>query len=226
MVELERLRFGYGREALFRDMDLVLEPGAIYGLLGLNGAGKSTLLKLIAGLLFPASGRASVLGHEPAQRKPAFLSSLFVLPEELNVPGITDREYVAARAPFYPDFDRPRLERHLEELEVPRGRKLSSLSHGQQKKFLLSFGLATNASLLMLDEPTAGVSPVVMDDLFDRILEIRGTGIAILMVEQNAAQALSIADRGYVLVTGENRHTDTGAALLADPEVRRSFLGG
>ena len=78
----------------------------------------------------------------------------------------------------------------------------------------------------MLDEPTAGVSPVVMDDLFDRILEIRATGIAILMVEQNAAQALSIADRGYVLVTGENRYTDTGAALLADPEVRRSFLGG
>ena len=86
--------------------------------------------------------------------------------------------------------------------------------------------LMTEPRLLMLDEPTAGVSPVVMDDLFDRILEIRATGIAILMVEQNAAQALSIADRGYVLVTGENRHTDTGAALLADPEVRRSFLGG
>ena len=86
--------------------------------------------------------------------------------------------------------------------------------------------LMTEPRLLMLDEPTAGVSPVVMDDLFDRILEIRATGIAILMVEQNAAQALTIADRGYVLVTGQNRHTDTGEALLADPEVRRSFLGG
>ena len=169
MVELERLQFGYGSETLFRDTNLTLEPGAIYGLLGLNGAGKSTLLRLIAGLLFPASGRVSVLGHEPARRKPAFLSSLFVLPEELNVPGITDREYLAARAPFYPDFDRPRLERHLEELEVPRGRKLSSLSHGQQKKFLLSFGLATNASLLLLDEPTNGLD-IPSKGLFRRLV--------------------------------------------------------
>ena len=169
MVELKGLRFGYGREPLFRDADLSLRPGAICGLLGLNGAGKSTLLRLIAGLLFPSSGRVSVLGHEPARRKPAFLSSLFVLPEELNVPGITDREYVAARASFYPDFDGPRLERHLEELEVPRGRKLSSLSHGQQKKFLLSFGLATNATLLMLDEPTNGLD-IPSKGLFRRLV--------------------------------------------------------
>ena len=169
MVELERLQFGYGSETLFRDTNLTLEPGAIYGLLGLNGAGKSTLLRLIAGLLFPASGRVSVLGHEPARRKPAFLSSLFVLPEELNVSGITDREYISARAPFYPDFDRPRLERHLEELEVPQGRKLSSLSHGEQKKFLLSFGLATKASLLILDEPTNGLD-IPSKGLFRRLI--------------------------------------------------------
>ena len=86
--------------------------------------------------------------------------------------------------------------------------------------------LLDSTTVLMLDEPTAGVSPIVMDELFDRILEVRATGMAILMVEQNARQALAIADRGYVLVTGENRHTDTGEALLADPEVRRSFLGG
>ena len=84
----------------------------------------------------------------------------------------------------------------------------------------------TKPQVLMLDEPTAGVSPIVMDELFDRILEIRQTGVAILMVEQNARQALNIADRGYVLVTGENRYTDTGQALLANPEVRASFLGG
>jgi len=157
MMELERLCFGYGREPLFRGMNLTLKPGAIYGLLGLNGAGKSTLLRLIAGLLFPSSGRVSVLGHEPARRKPAFLSSLFVLPEELNLPGITDREYVSARAPLYPAFDRDRMEQRLEELEVPRGRRLTELSQGQKKKFLLSFGLATNAPLLMLDEPTNGL---------------------------------------------------------------------
>ena len=169
MVEAERLRFGYGSEALFRNMDLSLRPGGIHGLVGLNGAGKSTLLRLVAGLLFPAAGRVRVLGHEPSRREPGFLSRLFVLPEELNVPGITDREYLAARAPFYPGFDHARMERHLEEFEVPRGRKLTSLSHGQKKKFLLAFGLSTNASLVMMDEPTNGLD-IPSKGLFRRLV--------------------------------------------------------
>ncbi|MDD9980064.1 MAG: ABC transporter ATP-binding protein [Gammaproteobacteria bacterium] len=169
MVEVERLRFGYGSEALFRNMDLSLRPGGIHGLVGLNGAGKSTLLRLVAGLLFPAAGRLRVLGHEPSRREPGFLSRLFVLPEELNVPGITDREYLAARSPFYPGFDHVRMERHLEELEVPRGRTLTRLSHGQRKKFLLAFGLSTNASLVMLDEPTNGLD-IPSKGLFRRLV--------------------------------------------------------
>ena len=191
MLELKGLRFGYGREPLFRDTDLTLRPGAIYGLLGLNGAGKSTLLRLIAGLLFPASGRMRVLGHEPARRKPAFLSSLFMLPEELNVPGITDREYITVRAPFYPTFDRARMERHLEELEVPRGRKLTELSQGQKKKFLLSFGLATNAPLIMLDEPTNGLD-IPSKGLFRRLV----------------AEALE-DDRTFVVSTHQVRDVET-----------------
>ena len=190
MVELEKLRFGYGPEALFRDVDLRLNPGGIYGLLGLNGAGKSTLLRLMAGLLFPASGQVRVLGHVPARRKSAFLSNLFVLPEELNVPGVTDREYVAARAPLYPEFDRARLERHLEELEVPRGRKLTALSHGQKKKFLLSFGLATNASLIILDEPTNGLD-IPSKGLFRRLI----------------AEAL-VDDRTFVIATHQVRDVE------------------
>ena len=102
----------------------------------------------------------------------------------------------------------------------------SELSGGMRKRAGLARALALDPEIVFLDEPTAGVSPIVMDELFDRILEIRQTGVAILMVEQNARQALSIADKGFVLVIGENRYTDTGAALLADPEVRRSFLGG
>ena len=203
MVELKELRFGYGREPLFRNADLSLRPGAIYGLLGLNGAGKSTLLRLIAGLLFPSAGRVRVLGHEPARRKPAFLSSLFMLPEELNVPGITDREYVAARASFYPDFDGPRLERHLEELEVPRGRKLSSLSHGQQKKFLLSFGLATNASLLMLDEPTNGLD-IPSKGLFRRLVaEALGDDRIFLVSTHQVRDVEALIDSILVLHEGE-----------------------
>jgi branched-chain amino acid transport system ATP-binding protein len=100
------------------------------------------------------------------------------------------------------------------------------LSGGQRQQVAVGRALMSQPAVLMLDEPTAGVSPIVMDELFDRILEIRQTGVAILMVEQNARQALHIADRGFVLVVGENRHTDTGSALLANPEVRRSFLGG
>jgi branched-chain amino acid transport system ATP-binding protein len=100
------------------------------------------------------------------------------------------------------------------------------LSGGQRQQVAVGRALMSQPAVLMLDEPTAGVSPIVMDELFDRILEVRQSGVAILMVEQNARQALNIADRGFVLVVGENRHTDSGRALLADPEVRRSFLGG
>ena len=107
-----------------------------------------------------------------------------------------------------------------------RDRPAGELSGGQRQQVAVGRALMTEPAVLMLDEPTAGVSPIVMDDLFERMLEIRSAGIAILMAEQNARQALAIADRGYVLVTGENRFTDSGRALLANPEVRRSFLGG
>ena len=111
-------------------------------------------------------------------------------------------------------------------LKEKRQQPAGELSGGQRQQVAVGRALMTQPTVLMLDEPTAGVSPIVMDELFDRILEVAKTGIAVIMVEQNARQALEIADRGFVLVQGENRYTDTGAALLADPEVRKAFLGG
>ena len=157
MLEARQLGFGYGTQPLFVDTEFTLAPGNIYGLLGLNGAGKSTLLRLMTGLLFPKAGRLRALGHDPARRDPSFLADIFMLPEELNVPGITGEQYVAIRAPFYPRFDRAHLEHCLQAFEIPGDKRLTKLSHGQQKKFLLSFGLACEASLLLLDEPTNGL---------------------------------------------------------------------
>lgn len=169
MVEVKALDFGYGSKPLFEHTNLALESGRIYGLLGQNGAGKSTLLRLLSGLLFPRSGAIAVANHEPARREPSFLADLFVLPENLNIPAVTDREYVRSLSPFYPKFDRECLARYLGELHVPRGRELTSLSLGQQKKFLLSFGLACNVSLLLLDEPTNGLD-IPSKGLFRRLV--------------------------------------------------------
>lgn len=169
LIEITDLSFGYRRSPLFTHLDMRLEPGNVYGLLGINGAGKSTLLKLMIGLLFPDAGRVATLGRETGRRDPGLLSRVFLLPEEMNMPGVTDREYLTIRAPFYPGFDRAMFERCVTELEVPRGRKLTALSHGQQKKFLLAFGLASGASVLVLDEPTNGLD-IPSKSLFRRLV--------------------------------------------------------
>lgn len=157
MIQVENMNFGYGREALFSDLDLTLTPGNIYGLLGVNGAGKTTLLKLVTGLLFAQSGSVRSLGYDPAGREPGFLAQVFELPEELNVPNVTDREFLAVRAPFYPKFDHERFDAYVREFQLPRNRRLTTYSYGQKKKFLLSFGLACQSALLLMDEPTNGL---------------------------------------------------------------------
>jgi ABC-2 type transport system ATP-binding protein len=157
MIEINQVGFAYGREELFRGLNLTLAPGNIYGLLGMNGAGKTTLLRLMSGLLFTEAGSVRAFGSDPARRDPSFLANVFALPEELNLPTATDREYLAMRAPFYPNFDYARFERYTQELEIPRGRRLTTLSYGQKKKFLLSFGLACQSALLIMDEPTNGL---------------------------------------------------------------------
>ena len=156
-VEINQLAFSYGKEQLFASLDVGLQRGNMYGLLGKNGAGKTSMLKLIAGLLFPQAGEVRVFDQEPADRTPSFLSEIFFLPEDLYLPAMSIREYISIYAPFYPRFDHEALAARLDEFEVPAGKKLNALSYGQKKKFLIAFGLASNAALCLLDEPTNGL---------------------------------------------------------------------
>ena len=152
------MSFGYRRNRLLYDgLNLSLSPGAIYGLLGPNGAGKSTLLRLLSGLLYPKSGQVRVGDHTPADRKPAFLEDLFLVPEEFYLPPVRIRQFVDSNAPFYPHFDRAQMARYVAEFGLTDDQKLSELSYGQKKKVLIGFGLATNTAVLLMDEPTNGL---------------------------------------------------------------------
>lgn len=158
MVRIRNLHFGYSnRGPLFENLSLALDRGHIYGLLGKNGAGKSTLLKNIVGLAFPQAGTCLVDGRPAAARQPTTLEDLFFLPEELHVPALTADQFAAHTAGFYPKFSAVLLHRYLSELEVPREVKLTQLSFGQQKKFMIAFALAANTGLLVMDEPTNGL---------------------------------------------------------------------
>jgi ABC-2 type transport system ATP-binding protein len=158
MVRIRNLDFGYSRRVpLFQNLNLSLDRGHIYGLLGKNGAGKTTLLKNIVGLAFPWAGTCLIDEQPAAARRPAVLEDLFFLPEEVVVPALTAEQFVAHTAGFYPRFNAEQFYEYLQELEVLRGVKLNKFSHGQQKKFMIAFALATNTRLLVLDEPTNGL---------------------------------------------------------------------
>jgi len=227
MIEVNHLTFGYGRETLFRDMDMKLAPGSIYGLLGVNGAGKSTLLKVMTGLLFADEGKLTSLGFDPARRDPGFLARVFFLPEELNIPGITDVQYESLIAPFYPGFSHEQFMRYLKEFEVPRNRRLTQMSFGQKKKFLLSFGLACNTELLVLDEPTNGLD-IPSKGLFRRLVAeaLNDNQIFIISTHQvrdveNLIDRLVILHQGRVLLHQSMEAISTGmhmAHSLARPD--------
>ena len=158
MVSIKSLEFSYGRKVVLSDLNLQLDKGNIYGLLGRNGAGKTTLLKLISGELFHRTGEIRVLGSIPAKRTPALLSDIFYIPEEFTLPPASMEEYEKIMSPFYRGFSPERFHRYLNEFELNGTRdKLTKMSYGQKKKFLLAFGLASGTSLLLLDEPTNGL---------------------------------------------------------------------
>jgi len=157
MIEIKNLSFAYTRQKLFSDLNLSLVPGGICGLLGKNGAGKTTLLKLISGLRFPQEGEMQIMGKNPSRRSPDFLQELVFLPEVFDLPPVTPRQYRMLYSPFYPRFSVERFNSLLEQFEITGGKKLTTLSYGQKKKFLIAFGLATNGRFILLDEPTNGL---------------------------------------------------------------------
>jgi len=158
MIEIQNLSFGYRKKKLlYHDLTLTLETGSIYGLLGKNGAGKSTLLKNLSGLLFPVKGSISVNGFTPGCRLPAFLETIYLIPEEVHVPSLTIQAYEKLFSPFYPSFDPEQFYNYLEQLNVKDEGRLNTLSFGQQKKFIIAFALACNTRILLMDEPTNGL---------------------------------------------------------------------
>ena len=223
---------GYGGVNILHSCNIAVDKGEIAVVVGPNGAGKSTAMKALFGMLNLNEGNVTLGNKDISSLSPQarVKKGMAFVPQTNNVfTSMTVQENLEMGA-FLRRDDIFQTMEHIFELfpilKDKRDQAAGELSGGQRQQVAVGRALMTNPKVLMLDEPTAGVSPIVMDELFDRILEVKQTGIAILMVEQNARQALNIADIGYALVTGENRFTDTGADLLANPEVRRSFLGG
>ena len=231
--ESTNMTAGYGNGPdIINSCSIKVNRGEIVAILGPNGAGKSTAMKAMLGLLKLKSGSITIDGKDITSLSPQdrVKTGISFVPQTRNVfSDLTVRENLEVGA-FLRDDDVNKVIDEIYELFPILNKKKSQvvgeLSGGQRQQVALGRALMIKPSVLMVDEPTAGVSPIVMDELFQHIIKVKKTNVAVIMVEQNAKQALSISDRGYVLVTGQNKFEGSGNELLQDPEVRRSFLGG
>ena len=230
--EGSKMTAGYGSGPdIISSCSINVDRGEIVAILGPNGAGKSTAMKAMLGLLKLKSGSVLMDGKDISKLSPQdrVKQGISFVPQNKNVfPDLTVRENLEVGAFLREDNIKDVIEEIYDLFPILREKSsqvVGQLSGGQRQQVALGRALMIKPSVLMLDEPTAGVSPIVMDELFQHIIKVKETNVAIIMVEQNAKQALSISDRGYVLVTGQNKFEGLGKELLQDPEVRRSFLG-
>ncbi len=205
MIDIQNLHFAYRKKPVFTGLSLQLQPGHIYGLLGKNGTGKSTLLRNIAGLLFPDKGKIEVLGFTPGKRQPSFLQEIFMVPEEFYLPDVPLQHLLLHHAPFYPKFNKAQFEKYITAFEIPANSTLQSMSYGQKKKVLISFGLASNASMLLMDEPTNGLD-IMSKSQFRKVMagaldENKCIVISTHQVKdlENLIDRITIIDEGKIL---------------------------
>ena len=231
--EGSKMTAGYGNGPdIISSCSINVNRGEIVAILGPNGAGKSTAMKAMLGLLKLKTGSISIDGEDITNLSPQdrVKAGISFVPQTRNVfADLTVKENLEVGAFLRKDDVNKVVDEIYELFPILNEKKsqvVGELSGGQRQQVALGRALMIRPSVLMLDEPTAGVSPIVMDELFQHIIKVKKTNVAIIMVEQNAKQALSISDRGYVLVTGQNKFEGSGNELLQDPEVRRSFLGG
>lgn len=223
---------GYGGVDILNGVSLDVDPGEIVTIVGANGAGKSTFIKAIAGLVTIRSGHVSFDGRDITGMAPENAARLGIsyVPQENNVfAGMTVMENLEMGAFLRSDDYSDQIERIFAlfpRLQERRTQPVWQMSGGERQMVAMSRALMLEPKLLMLDEPTAGLSPLFMDQVFEQVKQINALGIGILMVEQNAKQALAVSDRGYVLSMGRNRHEDRAERLLENREIAEMFLGG
>jgi len=232
LLTISDLHAGYGQMSILKGVNLALDEGEIGVIVGPNGAGKSTTLKAVFGMLNITGGSITFAGEDITGIRSEALArhGIAFVPQEHNVfPTLTVNENLEMGAYARRDDFRDVLDQVYNifpPLKDKRGQPAGELSGGQRQMVAFGRALMIEPKLILLDEPTAGLSPMFMSQIFDRVIAINRTGVTVAMVEQNAKQALAIADRGFVLANGMNSYTDTGPNLLNNPEVARSFLGG
>ena len=232
LLDVSRVVSGYGQTEILHGVSLTVENGEIVTIIGPNGCGKSTLMKTVAGLVKTWDGSVNFRGTEISSLPPEKVvgTGLCFVPQTRNVfPTLSIRENLEMGAFLRKDDFNHRIDemfRFFPDLADDPGRRAGSLSGGQRQMLAIARALMLDPTLILLDEPFAGLAPAMVDLVLDRILEINRSGVSVLLVEQNARQALSVSSRGYILVSGENRLEDKGSALLDNPEVARLYLGG